>query len=140
MMTAARSTTGARARGHGLRRRISQARASRSSVYQTIEEEMSIASSPTRSFLSKQSSTTACQPIFIVDPETASMDNLFPRAPIWDDEQGIVALRRYYALRDEAQDTVTESKRQWLDTPFSVCALQCKFLLSLRLRMNADDL
>jgi hypothetical protein len=67
-------------------------------------------------------------------------NNLSPSASIWDDEQGIVALRRYYALRDEAQDTVTESKRQWLDTPCSVFALQCKFLFSLKLRINADDL
>jgi hypothetical protein len=43
---------------------------------------------------------------------------------VWDDERGIVALRKYYALKDEAQDTVTESKRQWLDTPFSVFAVQ----------------
>jgi hypothetical protein len=67
------------------------------------------------------------------------MDNLSPSAPIWDDEQRIVALRRCYALREEAQDTVTESKRQWSDTPFSVFALQCKVLFSLRLCINADD-
>ena len=139
MTTAGRSRTRARARGHGHRRRISQARASRSSVYETIEEEMSIASSPARSLLSKKGSTTACQPIFIVDPEMTSMNNLTPSASIWDDEQGIVALRRYYALREEAQDTVTESKRQWLDTPFSVFALQCKIPFSLRLCINADD-
>jgi len=43
---------------------------------------------------------------------------------LWDDERGITALRRYYALRDEAENTVTESKRTWLDTPFSIFALQ----------------
>ena len=42
----------------------------------------------------------------------------------WDDEHGITTLRRYYALRDEAQVTVDESKRAWVDTPFSVFALQ----------------
>ncbi|KAF8166788.1 hypothetical protein K438DRAFT_1984062 [Mycena galopus ATCC 62051] len=42
----------------------------------------------------------------------------------WDDERGIVALRRYYVLRYEAEDTVTESERTWSDTPFSVYALQ----------------
>ena len=75
----------------------------------TIEEERSAASSPARTLLSKKS-TTECQPIFIVDPEMASIDSLSPEPSIWDDERGVVALRRYYALRDEAQDTITESK------------------------------
>jgi serine/arginine repetitive matrix protein 2 len=85
---------------------------------------MSNPSSPNPAFGSKKSSPTACQPIFIVEPDTASMDSP-PGQSIWDDERGIVALRKYYALRDEAQDTVTESKLQWIDTPFSVFALQC---------------
>jgi hypothetical protein len=42
----------------------------------------------------------------------------------YDDERGIVALRRYYALRHEAEDTLTASKRIWTDTPFSLYALQ----------------
>jgi serine/arginine repetitive matrix protein 2 len=121
----------ARARGHGHRRRISQARAIRSSVYETIEEEMSIGSSPTQSLTPTDSTPTTGQPIFIVDSDAASIDTLSPETSIWDDEQGIVALRKYYALRDEAQDTVTESKQQWLDTPFSVFALQCKSLSSM---------
>lgn len=125
MTTTARQRVRARARGHGHRRRASQARASRSSVYETIHEEMSNPSSPNTSPASKKSSPTVCQPIFIVEPDTASMDS-HPGQSIWDDERGIVALRKYYALRDEAQDTVTESKRQWMDTPFSVFALQCK--------------
>jgi len=33
-------------------------------------------------------------------------------------------LRKYYALRDEAQTTVSESRRMWLDTPFSLSAIQ----------------
>jgi serine/arginine repetitive matrix protein 2 len=66
------------------------------------------------------SSMTTCQPIFIVDPETASINSLLPVSLIWDNEWGIMALRKYYALRDNAQDMVTESKRQWLDTLFSV--------------------
>jgi hypothetical protein len=32
-------------------------------------------------------------------------------------------------LRDEAQDTVVQSKRTWEDTPFSVFAVQCMFFL-----------
>ena len=137
MSTPARNRARTRARGHGHRRRISQARASRSSVYETIEEERTAASSPARTLLSK-TSTIECQPIFIVDPETASIDSLPRESSIWDDERGIVALRRYYALRDEAQDTVTESKRLWLDTPFSVFALQCKSFLFLYFCSDPD--
>jgi serine/arginine repetitive matrix protein 2 len=131
MSNTARARARARARGHGHRRRISQAQASRASVYETIEEEMSNASSPTRSVSTKKSSPTVCQPVFVVEHEMASVNSASVNS-VWDDERGIVALRRYYALRDEAQDTVTESKRMWEDTPFSVFALQCKthFLVS----------
>ncbi|KAI0357590.1 hypothetical protein OH77DRAFT_1519472 [Trametes cingulata] len=66
----ARARTRARARGMGHRRRIDQARMSRSSVYETIQEEAS------------------------------------------------------YALREEAQETVKESRRVWADTPFSIFAVQ----------------
>jgi serine/arginine repetitive matrix protein 2 len=61
--------------------------------------------------------------VFVVDPETSSVDSF----SLWDDEQGITALRRYYALRDEADDAVTESQRTWLDTPFSLFAVQCEW-------------
>ncbi|KAJ7885734.1 hypothetical protein B0H14DRAFT_3856817, partial [Mycena olivaceomarginata] len=71
----------------------------------------------------KSSSPTACQGIFIVDPDSGSVD-MSADGVDWDDERGIVALRKYYALRREAEDTVTESKRLWSDTPFSVYALQ----------------
>ena len=124
-------------RGHGHRRRISQARASRTSVYETIEEELT---SPPLSRMSSfehsapgstsntvklaEAETKAMDPppVYVVDPETSSVDSF----SLWDDERGITALRRYYALRDEAEGAVTESKRTWLDTPFSVFALQCK--------------
>ena len=42
----------------------------------------------------------------------------------WDNERGIVAMRRYGALKNEADDAVTESKQIWLDTPFSLFAVQ----------------
>lgn len=35
-------------------------------------------------------------------------------------------MRKYYALRDEAENVVVESKRTWLDTPFTLFALQSK--------------
>ncbi|KAG1723926.1 uncharacterized protein EDB91DRAFT_1171738, partial [Suillus paluster] len=122
-----------RARGHGHRRRISQARASRTSIYETIEEELTTSLSSTSSLQSLPGSATKTirfpdsttkaigrAPVFVADPETASVDSV----SLWDDERGIMALRKYYALRDEAQDTVTESQRVWLDTPFSVFAVQ----------------
>ncbi|KAJ6511227.1 hypothetical protein DFH09DRAFT_999601 [Mycena vulgaris] len=123
MSTTARDRVRARARGHGHRRRISvaQARASRSSVYETIQEEMT---SPAPSTVSRKSSSpTACQGVFIVEPDAGSLD-LSAGSAGWDDERGIMALRKYYALRHEAEDTVLESKRTWSDTPFSVYALQ----------------
>jgi hypothetical protein len=42
----------------------------------------------------------------------------------WDDERGFVALRKCGALKNEADDAVVESKRIWLDTPFSLFAVQ----------------
>ncbi|KAI0324969.1 hypothetical protein GY45DRAFT_1390266 [Cubamyces sp. BRFM 1775] len=40
----------------------------------------------------------------------------------WNEEHVIMTLRHYYALRDEAHETVAESRRIWVDTPFSVSA------------------
>ncbi|KAG1897346.1 uncharacterized protein F5891DRAFT_1242792 [Suillus fuscotomentosus] len=113
---------------------LSHARASSTSIYETIEEELTTLLAPTSSLQSLPSSATknvqlpdsttktiGRAPVFIPDPaETASMDSV----SLWDDERGIMALRKYYALRDEAEDTVTESQRLWLDTPFSVFAVQ----------------
>lgn len=122
------------ARGH--RRRISQARASRTSVYETIEEELapslshtdspehSVAGSTSNTVQPADAAMTTMDPpqVYVVDPETSSLDSYSP----WDDEQGITALRRYYALRDEAEDVVTESKLTWMDTALSLFALQCR--------------
>ncbi len=125
--TSARSSR-ARARGTGHRRRISQAHASRSSVYETIQEEsfvLSSSPSPAKPSVPTSVSKSMCLPIsdsvVIVDPETSSIIS------DWDDEHGIVTLRKYCALRDEAHETVTESKRVWEDTPFSIFAVQCEY-------------
>lgn len=121
-----------RARGAGHRRRISSTCVSRSSVYETIEEEsvvLSSAPSPAKS--SSPSVVNVVAPdisqdsVYIVDPESAPTDGP------WDNEHGIGALRRYFALREEAQETVTASKKLWEDTPFSVFALQCELCHSL---------
>jgi len=98
---------------------ISQARGS---VYETIEEEQSILSGPPA--LAKQEGVVSGKEpegVYIVDPaETGDVDS------VWDDDRGIVALRRYFALRDEAENLVTESRKVWEDTPFSIFATQCK--------------
>lgn len=113
------------------RRRISQARASRTSIYETIEEEFtsSAMSSPQHTIPGSTPKPVEAAmkmmvppPVIVVDPETSSVDSF----SLWDDELGITALRRYYALRDEAEDAVSESKQTWLDTPFSFFAVQCE--------------
>jgi serine/arginine repetitive matrix protein 2 len=127
----------ARPRGHGHRQRISEAKASRASMYETIEEEMSNASSPPTSPHAEHHSapddtsivhnSTCRSSVFVVDPDIENLDS----PSMWDDENGITQLRRYYTLREEAEDTVMHSKQVWLDTPFSVYALQCKCILYL---------
>ena len=73
-------------------------------MYETIEEEMSNASSsPAHSLLSKKSSPTTCQPVFVVDSNTISIHSK-PEESTWDDEHEITTLREYYALRDEAEN------------------------------------
>ncbi|KDQ55355.1 hypothetical protein JAAARDRAFT_59878 [Jaapia argillacea MUCL 33604] len=112
----------ARARGRGHRRRISQARASRSSVYETILEELqSNPPTPPRAVYVDQVAVAdqAAEPVVIADNELEMMETME-----WDNEQGITVLRKYYALKDEAQETVKESKRVWHDTSFSIFAIQ----------------
>jgi len=66
---------------------------SRSSVYETIEEEMSVSSSPARpAHADKKATPAAQQAVYVVDPEMASMLDSSPRSSIWDDDQGLVAL------------------------------------------------
>ena len=111
----------ARARGTGHRRRFSQARASRSSVYETIEEESSVilssSPSPEKSEVATCSEKDLSFPhlqrdsVYIVDPETSSIMSE------WDDEHGIVAMRKYYALRDEALAVVPGGVRPHRHAP-----------------------
>jgi serine/arginine repetitive matrix protein 2 len=81
-------TTGARARarvrGNGHRRRVSQACPA---VYETIEEERSNPPTPAAASAVAIKKTDCCDDVCAVDS-------------IWDDEQGILVLRKYYALRD----------------------------------------
>ena len=82
--------------------------------------------------LSKKSTPTTRQPVFVVDSDTLSIHSK-PEESTWDDERGITTLRKYYALRDEAENVVVESKRTWLDTPFhfSLYKVRVCFLLPL---------
>jgi len=152
--------TRARAPGTGHRRRYSKAHMSRSSVYETIEEELvssassgSANSSPSHSISllasttkklgqvttnpNKEDSPTTRQSIYVVDSDTASLGGMQGgdgddyTTSTWDDERGIVALRKFFALKDEAQVTVNESRRIWKDTPFSMFAIQCESLVLL---------
>ncbi|KAH9003289.1 hypothetical protein EDB86DRAFT_2846246 [Lactarius hatsudake] len=109
-----------RSRGSGHRRRISGIRISRTSVYETIEEEMSAISTPVLDgfpdSVKAPLSPVIDDNVIVVDPDDTSSTD-------WD-ERGIAALRRYYTLKDEADVTISESKQAWLDTPFSIYALQ----------------
>ena len=113
-----------RARGQGHRRRYS-ARVSRHSVYETIEEESNASPATVKSF----KSNTNDVPVIVVS--SGSMDLTASNGSLWDGERGIDALDRYYTLRTEAEDAVVESKRIWLDTPFSLYAIQSEFELFL---------
>ena len=78
--------------------------------------------------LSSKDDATSRQPVFVVDADTASIHSKLEES-VYNDEQGIIVLRKFYALRDETENSVPESKRVWLDTPFSIFAAQCEFKL-----------
>lgn len=108
-----------RSRGHGHRCRMSGIQISRSSVYETIEEENNMPGLPDS--VKAPLSPVVDDTVIIVDPDDASTIEL--------DERGIAALRKYYTLKDEADCAIKESKQLWLDTPFSVYAVQCASLV-----------
>jgi serine/arginine repetitive matrix protein 2 len=91
---------------------------SRASVYETIEEEHSMpVSDGIPDSVKDPLSPVFDDNVIMVDPEDT---------PIVDwGERGIVALRQYYTLKDEVDVTIKESKQLWLDTPFSIYAVQC---------------
>ena len=110
-----------RGSGHRHSRRISGIRISRTSVYETIEEEISVINTPVLDCFPDSVKATLSPVIddnvVVVDPDDTSSTD-------WD-ERGIAALRRYYTLKDEADIMISESKQVWLDTPFSIYAVQC---------------
>ena len=66
-------------------------------------------------------------PVIVVS--SGLVDLRVPDGSLWDGERWIDALDRYYILRTEAEDAVVESKRIWLDTPFSLYAVQSELFL-----------
>ena len=111
--------TRARGQGHGHRRRPSDVRHSMSSVYETIQEEGLGSSDP-----GEEPEIEIPVAVYnsVHSVHTANDSNGVEVE--WDDERGIVAMRRYGVLKNEADDAVMESKRIWLDTPFSSFAVQ----------------
>jgi hypothetical protein len=93
----------------------------RSSAYETIQEE---SHSTTNLVLLSDKNEKVNGPlynnvIYVVEDKDETDTE-------WDDDRGIIAMRRYYALKDEAHETVQESRKIWLDTPFSLYAIQCE--------------
>lgn len=108
-----------RARGQGHRCRPSDARHSMASVYETIQEEGIGSADPNEPpEIEIPAAVYNSVSSFHIAGDSAGADTE------WNDERSIVALRKYGALKNEADDTVVESKRNWLDTPFSLFALQ----------------
>jgi serine/arginine repetitive matrix protein 2 len=112
------SRTRIRSKGHGHRRRVSGIQISRSSVYETIEEENNTPIGGCfPDFVKAPLSPVTDDNVVIVDPDDAYNIE-------WD-ERGIAALRKFYTLKDEADVAIKESKQLWSDTPFSIYAVQC---------------
>ena len=67
-----------------------------------------------------------CSSVCIVDPEMPLNDLL----STWD-ENSITWMHKYHVLKEEAQDTVVNSKHVWLDTPFSLYALHQTWVMAI---------
>ena len=122
------SSARARSRGHGHRRRASQV--SRSSAIGTIHEENpGLSNSPSPGHRSNRNSfqTVSSAPPSPREPDLGMNHSV--DVVEWDDEQMVVGLRRYYALRSEADETISHSRIVWPDTPFSLHALQSEYTL-----------
>jgi serine/arginine repetitive matrix protein 2 len=102
-------------RGQSFRRDF----AIRQSIYETIQEETSAQNSPI-----KRVPSVVADDVIIVDEGRISL--------VWDDEESVAQMRKYYNLREEAENILQDSKRMWLDTPFSAYAMQCKIYQIVR--------
>ncbi|PCH37125.1 hypothetical protein WOLCODRAFT_140718 [Wolfiporia cocos MD-104 SS10] len=110
----------ARMRSSGHRPQLTQACLSRTSIYETIQEEDSIPTIPSEQVLIDSPDASPTPPsrnsVLSADSDTQS-------AP---DGQGDVTglLRRYYALQKEAQEAIAENKRMWPDTAYTLQVMQ----------------
>lgn len=111
--------TRARGQGHGHHDHPSDVRHSMTSVYETIQEEG--IGSPD---LPETPEIEIPVAVYNSVHSVHIADDYDDTDTEWDDERGIIAIRKCGALKNEADDAVMESKRVWLDTPFSFFAVQ----------------
>jgi serine/arginine repetitive matrix protein 2 len=104
-------------KGHSHRRYLSGIQISRTSVYETIEENHTPITDGFPDSINASLSPVIDDSVIIVNPDDVSTVQ-------WD-KHGIVALRKYYTLKGEADTTIQESKQLWQDTLFSIYAVQC---------------
>jgi len=64
---------------------------------------------PPSQFLQGKMTQPDVNQFFVVDSDTLSIHSKGEES-VWNDERGIVALRKFYALCNEAENTVSESK------------------------------
>lgn len=121
----------ARARGQGHQRRISEARRSRTSIYDIISEaseeeqlEESTPPSPDKSWSDQTVKTASATRSPIIVVEHGNNEGSWEGS--WNDDSGALILHKYYALQNEVEHEIVQSRVVWPDTPFSVFALQCK--------------
>lgn len=96
-------------------------------MYETIQEESTILSSPPSYEIPTPpsrgtqpvSAASSRESILLIRSETGELYESY-----WDEEKGMMSTRSYFTLREEAHETVTESKRTWQDTAFSIDSLQ----------------
>lgn len=105
--------------GKGHRRRSQMSAMSRTSVIESIAEEVTTDSGSPRAPAPRP------PPVAVWDPtaDRSSWRDSFD----WDSEFGNT-LRQYYAFQNEAREAVEESKNVWMDTEFSRFALQSEYL------------
>lgn len=136
--TRVRSGSRIRAPGQGHRRRASQI--SKGSMIGTIHEEVANESprpviAPNNNNLSAQrhnslesNSSFSSEPLrtpldFEMVKGNLSEPHIIEHRQDWEEEQWVVGLRKYYALRSEADEEIRHSRTTWPDTPFSLHAL-----------------
>lgn len=142
--TRVRSGSRIRAPGQGHRRRASQV--SKGSMIATIQEEVANESFrpliapntnnvPTQRHSSESSSSYSSEeplrtPLdfeMVKEPGNLSEPRIIEHRQDWEEEQWVIGLRKYYALRSEADEEIRHSRIAWPDTSFSLHALHSEW-------------